>query len=412
MRRCAGVVVLMVAMCTGLESTASAEDVDVTVLGLRSVEGDDDFSNNMTEALRAAAQKVSGWKLMDRSVSMAQMSLAHGCDDVDAACLADIATGLQADRLLFGTVRRVGPRNKFEFELSVSIFNAGLRTIGATETTIVPRAEGKVKKALATRAEPVVAKLAAADVGTGSVAIELNVASAEVRLDGTIAGQTQDRRLVLEGIREGEHNLEISALGHLAYSQQIRVGAQERTDVRVSLEPVPEPVFSPAMVAGSTDEPVEEARSGSIAWLGYTLIGVGVASFAGWGVSMYMVNDTNNNEAFVAYKNAFPQPQEDVCALAEQNDTSSGRVTSEQLAEVKEQCTTGQTFNVLQWVFLGAGIVSSSVGAIILATDDGGEPDQAARLDLHRPARARGPSLTIAPQVGLDRLAVQSTLRF
>lgn len=411
MRRCAGVVVLMMAMCTGLESTASAEDVDVTVLGLRSVEGDDDFANSMTEALRAAAQKVTGWKLMDRSVSMAQMSLAHGCDDVDAACLADIATGLQAERLLYGTVRRVGPRNKFEFELTVSIFNAALRTIGATETTIVPRSESKVKKALATRAEPLVAKLAGADVGTGSVAIELNVASAEVRLDGTIAGQTQDRRLVLEGIREGQHSLEISALGHLAYSQQIRVEAQARTDVRVSLEPVPEPSFTPAMVAGSTDEP-EPARSGSIAWLGYTLIGVGVASFAGWGVSMYMVNDTNNNDAFVAYKNAFPQPQEDVCANAAKNDTAMGRVTSEQLAEVKEQCTTGQTFNVLQWVFLGAGIVASGVGTYILVTDDGGEPDQSARLDLHRPARARGPSFTITPQVGRQTLAVQTTLRF
>lgn len=411
MRRCAGVVVLLVAMCTSLGSTASAEDVNVTVLGLRSVEGDDDFSNTMTEALRAAAQKVSGWRLMDRSVSMAQMSLAHGCEDVDAACLADIATGLQADRLLFGTVRRVGVRGKFDFELSVSIFNAATRSIGATETTIVPRSEGKVKKALGTRAEPVVAKLAAADVGTGSVAIELNVASAEVRLDGTIAGQTQDRRLVLEGIQEGEHSLEISALGHLAYSQQIRVGAQERTDVRVSLEPVPEAVFAPSMVAGSTDEP-EEERSGSIAWLGYTLVGVGVASFAGWGVSMYMVNDTNNNETFVAYKRAFQQPQDDVCALAENNNTSNGRVTSEQLSEVKEQCSTGQTFNVLQWVFLGAGIVSSSVGVYILATDDGGEPDQATALGTRRPARARGPSLTIQPQVGRQTLAVQTTLRF
>jgi PEGA domain len=411
MRRCAGVLVLMVAVCTALESKASAEDVNVTVLGLRSVEGDDDFSNNMTEALRAAARKVGGWKLMDRSVSMAQMSLAHGCDDVDATCLADIATGLQADRLLFGTVRRVGARGKFDFELSVSVFNATMRSIGGTETTIVPRAEGKVKKALATRAEPLVAKLAAADVGSGSVAIELNVASAEVRLDGTIAGQTQDRRLLLEGIREGEHSLEISALGHLAYSQQIRVAAQQRTDVRANLEPVPETVAVPTVVAGSTDEP-EEAQSGSIAWLGYTLIGVGVASFAGWGVSMYMVNDTTNNETFVAYKYAFPQPEEDVCEHAENNDSVSGRVTPKQLAEVKEQCSTGQTFNVLQWVFLGAGVVTTSVGAIILATDDGGEPEQAAGLGSGRPARARGPSLTITPQVSTQTLAVQTTLRF
>jgi hypothetical protein len=256
-----------------------------------------------------------------------------------------------------------------------------------------------------------VAKLAASDVGTGRVVIEVNVASAEVRLDGAIVGQTQDRRLVLPSVAEGEHSLELSALGHLAYSQQIRVASQQQTDVRVSLEPVPEPVPEPTVIAGSIDE-IEESGGGSVAWLGYTLIGVGVASLGGWGASMYVVNNTNNNDTFQAYKRAFPQPEDDVCALAESNNLAMNRATVQQVSEVKDLCSTGRAFNLLQWVFLGAGVVSASVGAIILATDDDGEPELAARQNPRRALAQSQPTLSIRPQIGRRSLALQTTLRF
>jgi hypothetical protein len=403
MRRSAYVLAL-VTLSAGFASSAFAEDVSTVVLGLRSAEGDDDLANSMTDALRTMARNVSGWKVVERAVSMSQMSLAHGCDDIDAPCLSEIAKGLQADRLLFGTLRRVGPKGKFDFEVSVSIFNAGTRTIGKTETAVIPRADARTKKALVSYAEPLVAKLSAADAGSGVLSLQVNVASAEVKLDGQVVGQTRDKHLQLEGMKEGDHRLEVTALGHLTHNQQILVASGQRTEIKVNLEPVPEPevVAAPAL-AVATEEPVEEVSSGSLSWLGYTLIGVGAASFAGWGVSMYMVDSTNKNPAFVEYKSAFPESADDVCDLADNGDTAGGTVSASELAEVQSLCSRGRTFNMLQWVFLGAGVLTASVGTFILVSESGGEE--------HAQAKKR-PTLTLTPQFDHRSFALQTKLRF
>jgi hypothetical protein len=394
-------VLALVTLSAGFASRASAEDVSTVVLGLRSAEGDDDLANSMTEALRTMAHKVSGWKVVDRAVSMSQMSLAHGCDDIDAPCLSEIAKGLQADRLLFGTLRRVGPKNKFDFEVSVSIFNASTRTLGKTETATIPRADARMKKALLGYAEPLVAKLSAADAGSGVLSLQLNVASAEVRLDGQLVGQTRDKQLQLEGLKEGDHHLEITALGHLTHSQQILIASGQRTEIKVNLEPIPEPEPQPAPALAVTDQPPEES-SGSVAWLGYTLLGVGAASFAGWGVSMYMVDSTNKNDTFVEYKSKFPESTDDVCDLADHGDTAGGSVSASDLAEVQSLCSRGRTFNMLQWVFLGAGVLTASIGTFILVSESGGEEH----------ANAKRPALTLTPQFDQRSFYLQTKLRF
>jgi hypothetical protein len=398
-------VLALVLLGAALAPRAGAQEANTVVLGLRSVEGDDEAANNVTNALRTAARQVRGWKVVERPVSMSQMSLAHGCDDIDATCLSEIAKGLQADRLLFGTVRRIASqKNKYDFEVSVSLFNTTTRLIGSTETAVIPRADAKQPKALATRADPIIAKLSAADAGAGILAVHVNVPSAEVKLDGQVVGQTRDQLLVLEGLKEGDHRLEITAIGHLAHAQQVMVASGQRTELRINLEPVPEPAPEQAPEFALTPGPEPES-SGSVAWLGYTLLGVGVASLAGWGVSMYMVGQTNKDDTFVAYKNAFPETADDVCDLADSNDTARGQITGAQLSEVKSLCSRGRTFNLLQWVFLGAGVLTTSVGTFILVSESGGSEEQ-------MQAKAARPVLTLSPQFGQRSFELQTTLRF
>lgn len=406
MRSLTGCILVVVTLCGGM-SQAAAQDAITVVLGLRSVEGDDEFANGMTGALRTAAQKVSGWKVADRAPSMSQMSLAHGCDDIDAPCLSEIAKGLQADRLLFGTVRRTSttPKNKFDYEVSVSIFNAGTRTIGTTNTSVVPRTDAKAKR-LSAHAEPIIAKLASADTGSGTLSVQVNVANAEVKLDGQVVGTTRDKSLVVEGLKEGEHSLLITSIGHLSHEQKILIASGQRTEIKVSLEPVPEPTQD-ATAPIAAFGPLEDETGGSnLSWLGYTLIGVGAASLAGWGVSMYLVNDTNKDRTFVDYKSAFPRTTDDVCDLADSNNTAGGRVSAAQLSDVKSLCSRGRTFNMLQWVFLGAGVLSASVGTFIVVSESGSsEEEQAAKAKRSR-------ALTFMPEVGRDTVALHTQLRF
>src|SRR5690606_22646690 len=95
----------------------------LVVLGIRSVEGDDEFTRNLTGALRHAASQVAGWDVSDREVTLAQMALAHGCDDPDPPCMAAIADSLEIQRVLYGDVRRTSAGDSFDFSINLHLFN-------------------------------------------------------------------------------------------------------------------------------------------------------------------------------------------------------------------------------------------------------------------------------------------------
>ncbi|HEX4352805.1 MAG TPA: PEGA domain-containing protein [Polyangiales bacterium] len=404
MRFIAGLV--LSALCLGGAATrVHAADASVVVLGLRSLEGDDDFANGMTDALRSGAKGISGWHVIDRSVSMSQMALAHNCDDIDAPCLNEIAKGLEVDRVVFGTSRRTAARGKFDYEITVSIFNAATHTIVGTETETVPKSEGKQKKALAQHAQMLIGRLAAADANAGRLSIEVNVNTAAVLLDDKPAGDAQDGKLVIENVSPGEHSLEVSAAGHQVVKQRISVSASDQTTVSVNLEPTPEePTMAAAPEALGPTEPADEGH-GSLSWLGYTLIGVGAASAIAWGASMYTIQfGYNHNSTYERYRDSYGSRISDACDAAAGGNM--GGLTRSQWSDFKGQCSTAHTFQVLQWVFLGVAVVSAGAGTLVLVNESG-TPDRApqtARIESHK--------LSIDPMFDKRTLALQATLKF
>ena len=61
-------------------SSAHADSASVTVLGVRSLDGDDQLERRVSHALRNGVQRIEGYRVSDREISLAQMSLAHGCE--------------------------------------------------------------------------------------------------------------------------------------------------------------------------------------------------------------------------------------------------------------------------------------------------------------------------------------------
>src|SRR5262245_3970633 len=94
----------------------------VVVLGITSLEGDDELARNLTGALRNAASHVDGWQVSENEVTLAQMALAHGCsDEPDTGCLSQIASTLGTQVIVYGILRRAATRG---FELSLSLYDA------------------------------------------------------------------------------------------------------------------------------------------------------------------------------------------------------------------------------------------------------------------------------------------------
>lgn len=391
------------ALYLGSAARVAAADVSVVVLGLRSLEGDDDVANSTTEALRAGAKGISGWSVLDRAISMSQIALAHNCDDIDAACLSEIAKGLSVDRIVFGTVRRTAARAKFDYEITVSIFNAGTHTIVGTETETVPRNDAKAKRALAQHAQMLVGRLASADANAGRLSIDVNVNTADVRLDDKPVGQTLDGKLVLDNISPGEHSLQVDAIGHQSSKQRISVSASDQTSISVSLEPAVEAAVAAVPAVTAPTEPVEEGGHSSLAWLGYTLIGVGAASAIAWGGSMYMIEHNYNQDAtYQEYRNSYGTEVTDACDAAASGNM--GGLTNSQYQDFKSQCSTAHTLQVLQWVFLGVAVASVGAGTIVLL-NEGGSSERAQ-------VRVKPRQLALEPLVGKRSMSLQATLHF
>ncbi len=214
--------------------SAAAQDTTLVVLGIRSVEGDEDLARDLTDALRQVAAEVPGITVSEAQVTLSQMSMVHGCDEPNVTCMTAIAADLQQQRVLYGTLRRTGGGAESDFALTLYYFNAETSQIEASLTDTIPRGQTDLD-ALRPAASRYVGRFTN-QTRYGSARVTTNVPGAAVIVDGNPVGTTNEAGAIeIPDLTEGEHELEISADGYDAYEGSFRVVADERTDFRASL---------------------------------------------------------------------------------------------------------------------------------------------------------------------------------
>jgi hypothetical protein len=404
MRAFTTVIVFVLSLCT--VSVAFANNT-VVLLGLRSIEGDDEFANQLTAAMREQARQIPTWRVSDRAVSLAQMSLAYGCEELDAACLTEIAVGLKANSIVYGTVQRTSSREDFDYTVTLNLFDADSSTIENTITETFPSSDVS-PGILAVRAKRALMALAGVSTGTGSILVRTNVLSAEVLVDGESVGTTDNGSLLIEDIAAGLHEVEVVSEGYEAYRESVTVNASEQTAVAGVLtggEADAAPLFS-----AGTDS---TAPGTDLTWLGWTLVGVGGASLIGTVVSWAWISSIDNDETFQDYRTrvgggyeGIPGNPEisDVCVEAE-NGKSYGQDPAD-FEDVQSMCGTADVLEVLQYVFLSTAIVSGGIGAYILIDEAGSDPDDES-------AGGEAPVLmSVRPVFNRSSSSVTATVRF
>ena len=136
------------------------------------------------------------------------------------------------------------------------------------------------------------------------------------------------------------------------------------------------PTQDPSPVLGGSDS-VSGQKIAGFALLGGAALSVGLSVFA-----FVEIDRAKNNESFDTYRRAVGRTDptvKDVCDEAA-SDRSYG-LNPTRFGEVKSECSTGRTFEVLQFVFLGAAAVSGGLSAYLLLSDDGTERKSRALLD-------------------------------
>jgi len=136
---------------------------------------------------------------------------------------------------------------------------------------------------------------------------------------------------------------------------------------------------------------------------GYALLG-GAALSVGLSVFAFVeIDHAQSNDNFDRYRRAVGKTNpmvKDVCDEAA-SDRKHG-LDAHSFSEVKSQCSTGRTFEVLQFVFLGAAAVSGGLSAYLLLSDDSGERKPNALLD----------ALPIHPVVRRNAAELRARIRF
>jgi hypothetical protein len=338
--------------------TAQAQNT-VIVLGIQSMEGDDEFAHNLTGALRNAASQVEGWNVSDREVTLSQMALAHGCDEPDPSCLAQMADSLEAGRLIYGNVRRTSEGSTYDFEVRLHLFNNATDRIEHEVTDRIPSVRSDIDDLRGSVRRYVAALSGAPRVGT--LRLSVGVPNAEVFVDDTSRGTSNaDGVLVVDDLEEGQRSVRIVAPGHQDFTSTVSIEAYGEAELEAELTP-----GSGSSGGGGGGAPVELI-------VGATMLVVAAGLAAGWIASWVLVNDLQNDPDFQAYRleagNFAAAMGEDgralnVCSYAQQMPIGTA---SEPRA--REVCNEADTFEILEFVFGFGALGLGAVGAYFLAS--------------------------------------------
>lgn len=233
----------------------------------------------------------------------------------------------------------------------------------------------------------------------GQMQNEGNGAYAEVRLFDA-STQTNKRVARVVFAQRGPSELDVARKAKSVIAQLLGPEQAQVVEQPV-LQPVPEATApSPAEAAAEAD--VSSGVSTQTV-AGYALLG-GAALSAGLSVLAFVeIDRAKHNENYDSYRRAVGRSApavKDVCDEAA-SDRRHG-LDTKSFSEVKSECSAGRTFEVLQFVFLGAAAVSGGVSAFLLLSDDHGEHKSSALLD----------ALPIHPVVRRNAAELRARFRF
>ncbi len=315
-------------------------------------------------ALKRVVDRSRDWSLGKGDFSLEVLTAALACDEVpDAACLQKIAKQIDSERFVWGQVEKQGS------QISGTIY---FESPEGREQTAVSYSENLTDAS--DEALLQVAQSAFLEI-TGAAPGKLKISAEHAQ---TVIVDDEAARKLTNGSLEfdlpgGEHQLTFSAPGYASETRTIQVVAGQLVEVRLSLRQA---------AGGGVDGSLGADTGAGMSTrkvIGIGTMGVGAVLLAGSVYSALQVNGVNNDESFGRYRSSVAQG-EDVCELAK-----AGRryPSAPDPSGIADQCSKASTFQTLQWVFAGAGVVAGGVGAYLFfgAEDEPATARRKPRLD-------------------------------
>jgi hypothetical protein len=318
----AAAAVAMAAVMLGAAGVARAQRPSLAILGLTSEEGDDARAVAVTSALRDQAEDDPSVRLSSSRASLSQMTIMQDCEISDAECRVQVGSALKADQVIYGAVRRAGAHGH-EVELHLFTSSDGSEV---TAKRVIP----------------------ASDTSSAQLA--------------------QHASALLAALRESPEAEEPPA------TQEDDAGPPPVPTVTPDVAPL---TSEEQALHADTAEPPSDEVSSSNDWLGYSLLGLAGVSA---GMTVFSWTQIQSaNEDIEGYSNAVYEMNRSIADVCDEADKGVHYGFNDaMLGDVNSACSRGQTFQALQYVFMGVAAVSAGFGIYFLVDDDGESASAAA----------------------------------
>lgn len=404
------------ALTPGRSALAATEaGAPTAVLGLESLGAPAQVVDDLTEQLRQRVTGSTDLRLVPGK-DLVELKLVFACADEGHACMAQAGKSLDAEKLIYGSVKKNGN----DYAVWLKLFDVRKEKVDAWLTETLPGAQSDAA-GIRTLSGRWFAKLTGHPLNVGTIWVSANLYGAVVTLDGIPVGATTEQPLVIPEVRPGKHEIVASKPGNAPARQQFMVATGQTVAVNLTLHSEASGGSSGSVEAASktptitttatatrdkeqpgksgSDTPNNDGRGGYRAgfWvtLGASLVSAGAA--VKFGLDVLKVN--KDLDQFRRYP-CMNDPTTSCDSVGRPSPLSETDKNSR-----NSKISEGERDRNLQWVFIGVGSALGITSAYLLYKGYLDSDDTTVRHEAHR-------GLRIFPTAGVSSGGVLAEFDF
>ena len=400
---------------------AATDGAPTAVLGLEAVGAPAQIVDDLTEQLRQRVSSSSDMRLVSGK-DLVELKLVFACADEGHSCMAQAGKSLDAEKLIYGSVKKNGN----DYAVWLKLFDVRKEKVDSWLTETMPGVQSDAA-GIRSFAARWFAKLTGHPLNAGTIQVSANLYGAVVTLDGVPVGATTEQPLVIPEVKPGRHEVVATKAGTAPARQQFLVANGQTVAVNLTLHPdaggggtgtgssAGETASKPPSHAEpegtradrdnddepgrSSDRSSDDGRSGYRAgfWvtLGASLISAGAA--VKFGLDVLKVNkDLDQFRRYPCMTD--PTVSCDAAGRASPLSDADKMARNSKISE-------GERDRNLQWVFIGVGSALGVTSAYLLYKGYLDSDDASVRHEAHR-------GLRIFPTAGVSSGGVLAEFDF